>query len=423
MVALTREQMDQRALFAAFVDDEVMPHASAWDDAEGFPPQVVESLAKTGLFAVLAPESHGGTGADMTVKGLLCEEIGRGSGSLLSLITVHGIVCSILEKWGTPAQKDAWLPGLADGTQRGAFALTEPDIGSDAKNVTTTATPLPGGGWSLSGNKKWISGAAIADVYIVCGKVAGAEAGFGGGSAAFIVPRNTPGLTVKPMKGLLGFRAAHLAELSFEDCLLPEDALVGRVGFGFSHVTGTGLDSGRFSIAWGCVGLIQACIDASLDYARTRTQFNVPLIEHQLIQGMIADMLTDGRAARAICMAAGERRALGDPGAIMEISIAKQFTARAALKAATDAVQIHGGNGCGPDYPVQRYFRDAKVMEIIEGSSQIQQMIIARHGADATPYGRKPDPAPRAAETAASAPPSETGTKPFSARQRSPETV
>lgn len=370
--SLTPAQAARQATFAAFVDDAVVPHADRFDREERLPRALVERMAAEGLLGVFAPEEAGGSGDDMVVQGLLCEEVGRGSGSLLSLFTVHGMACSVLARWGTAAQKDAWLPRLARGEALGAFALTEPEIGSDARNIASHAR-RDGDGWRLSGRKKWISCARIADVILVVAQT-------DEGAATFLVETSAPGVEVRPIHGLLGFRSAMLGEVVLEDVALPAAALVGRPGFGFSHIAGTALDHGRFCIAWGCVGLAQACVDASLSYAVRRQQFGQAIAGHQLVQGMLADMITDTKAARALCMAAADRRAARDPAAIMEIATAKYFAARTAMRVASDAVQIHGANGCSEDYPVQRHFRDAKIMEIIEGSNQIQQMIIARHG-------------------------------------------
>lgn len=369
---LTPAQAARQAVFAAFIDDAVVPHADRFDREERLPPELLRRMADDGLLGVFAPAEFGGTGDDMVVQGLLCEEVGRGSGSLLSLFTVHGMACAVLARWGTAEQKANWLPRLARGEVLGAFALTEPEIGSDARNITSHAR-RDGDGWRLSGRKKWISCAQIADVILVVAQT-------DEGAATFLVETSLPGVEIKPISGLLGFRSAMLGEVILDDVALPAGALVGRPGFGFSHIAGTALDHGRFCIAWGCVGLAQACLDASLSYAATREQFGQAIAGHQLIQGMLADMITDTKAARALCVAAADRRAARDPGAIMDIAIAKYYAGRTAMRVASDAVQIHGANGCSEDYPVQRHFRDAKIMEIIEGSNQIQQMIIARHG-------------------------------------------
>jgi len=369
---LTGQQTERQAAFRAFSDKEITPHADRYDREERTPPEVIRKIAEQGYLGAIIPEDKGGKGWDMITFGLLCEEIGRGSTSLLSLFTVHGMVSQSLLKWGSAAQKECWLPKLASGEAVGAFALTEPGIGSDAKNVETTAV-LSDHSYILNGHKKWISCGQIADVFMIIAQCEGKP-------SAFLVERNTPGFSTEPINGMLGFRSAMLATLHFENCRIPEENLVGRIGFGFSHIAGTALDHGRYCVAWGSVGLAQACLEASLRYSSQRKQFGAYLKEHQLIQQMIAEMITETKAARLLCYHAGYLKDIGDPGLIMETAIAKYFASKAAVKAALDAVQIHGANGCGSEYPVQRYLRDAKIMEIIEGSTQMQQIIIARHG-------------------------------------------
>lgn len=253
----------------------------------------------------------------------------------------------------------------------GAFALSEPNIGSDAKHVETIATPTADG-FVLNGQKKWISGGFLADLYLVLAQCEGKP-------TAFLLKRDTPGLSVELITGMLGFRSAMLAELNLDGCVIPSDNLVGKPGSGFSYIVGTALDHGRLCVGWGSVGLAQACLEACLSYTEERIQFGVPIKNHQLIQQLIADMVTETNAARMLCHGATLSREAGEPEAIMQVSMAKYFASRVAAKAAMDAVQIHGANGCSADYPVQRYMRDGKILEIIEGSSQIQQMLIARY--------------------------------------------
>jgi len=369
---LTDAQRRAREEFRDFVDAEVAPSADAHDRAQRTPPELVAKLAARGYLGALAPQAHGGAGMDPVTWGLLCEEVGRGSASLLSLLTVHGMVIQSLAKWGTDAQRNHWLPLLARGERIGAFALTEPEVGSDANGITTQATQGDDG-WRINGRKRWISFGQYADVLLLIAKVDGK-------ASAFLVEPGDSGFSRSPIEGMLGFRSAMLADLRFEDCGVPQDRLVGRVGFGFSAIAGTALDHGRFCIAWGCVGLARAATEASLAYSAQRTQFGVALREHQLIQQLVADMITETSAARALCLQAALLKQRGDPATIMETSTAKYFASRVAARASADAVQVHGANGCSDAYPVQRYMRDAKIMEIIEGSNQMQQMIIARHG-------------------------------------------
>lgn len=369
---LTSNQLEKQASFKAFADEHIAPFADEFDRKEQMPSELIGKMAENGYFGAVIPAENGGMGWDSITCGLLYEEIGGASASLLSLLTVHGMVSHAIIKWGTPEQKNSWLPKLASGEIIGAFGLTEPTMGSDAKSVRTEAVQS-GEGFVLTGKKKWISCGQIARLFLVIAQCDGK-------SAAFLVEGDAPGFSREPMSGLLGFRSAMLAELHMENCRIPAENLVGRIGFGFSHVAGAALDQGRYCIAWGCVGLARACVEASLSYAGERETFGRVLGEHQLIQRMIANMITDVKAARLLCQHAGHLKDAGDPGLIMETSIAKYFASNAAFKAAKDAVQIHGANGCGSEYPVQRYLRDAKIMEIIEGSNEMQQIIIARYG-------------------------------------------
>ena len=371
-IELTPQQTERQTEFRAFVDKEIAPYADQYDREERMPPELIRKIAEQGYLGAIIPEENGGKGWDTITFGMLCEEIGRGSTSLLSLFTVHGMVSQSILKWGSTAQKVQWLPKLASGGIVGAFALTEPGIGSDAKSVETTAV-LSDGSYILNGDKKWISCGQIANLFLIIAQCDGKP-------SAFLVERESPGFSMEPISGMLGFRSAMLAELHFEDCCIPEENLVGKIGFGFSYVAGTALDHGRYCVAWGSVGLAQACLEACLRYTSERKQFGAYLKEHQLIQQMIAEMITNTKAARLLCYHAGYLKDIGDPDLIMETAIAKYFASKTAVNAALDAVQIHGANGCSSEYPVQRYLRDAKIMEIIEGSSQMQQIIIARHG-------------------------------------------
>ncbi|HVG09967.1 MAG TPA: acyl-CoA dehydrogenase family protein [Thermoanaerobaculia bacterium] len=367
-IELSPEQRALRSDVRAFVQQEIAPHAGQWDRDEVTPRGIVDKLVERGWLGSMVPAEHGGKGLDMISYGVLTEEIGRGCSSIRSLLTVHDMVCRGILRWGSQGQKESWLPRLARGEILGAFALSEPDAGSDAMSIQTKAVEVDGG-YALDGTKKWITYGQIADLYLLFAKLDGKP-------TAFLVERETPGLTVMPLRGIQGTRASMLAELKLEGART--ENMVGRPGFGVSHVVGAALDQGRYSVACGSVGIAQACLDASLAYARERQQFGQPLFEHQLVRAMLSDMITNVRAARLLCMRAGYLRDTGDPGAIAETSIAKYFASTTANRAAADAVQIHGANGCHEDFPVSRYFRDAKVMEIIEGSTQIQQSTIAR---------------------------------------------
>jgi len=369
---LTAKQKDAQSEFRAFVNEEIIPYASQCDREEHTPPQLIKKLALRGFLGAAIPEKNGGSGMDAIAYGLLNEEIGRGCSSLRSLLTVHSMVAHVLCKWGSQYQKEHWIPKLASGEAIAAFALSEPNAGSDAKSVETTATPS-GNFYILNGKKKWITYGQIADLFLVFTQCEGKF-------TAFLVEKNRPGLSIKPIVGILGTRASMLAELHLDDCQIPQENLVCRQGFGFSHVASSALDRGRYSVAWGCVGIGQACLEACLQYTSQRQQFGVYLKEHQIIRQMISEAIANVKAARLLCYQAGYLQEIGDPRSISETSIAKYFASTMAVKVANDAVQIHGGNGCSSDYPVERYFRDAKIMEIIEGSTQIQQITIAESG-------------------------------------------
>ena len=369
-IELTPEQERARQEFREFAKNEVEPYAGEWDRTEELPRAVVQRLSEQKYLGSIIPQRWGGAGLDLISYGLLHEEIGRACSSLRSLITVHDMVATAILKWGSEKQKSTLLPQLASGSIIAGFAASEPDVGSEIAGIKTTATAR-NGSFALNGRKKWITGGQIADLFLVLARSDGKP-------TTFLLERNRPNLTVKPIRGMLGTRASMLAELSFNDCPVSSDDILGRVGFGLLTAVSTGLGLGRYSVAWGCVGIAQACLDASLQYANSREQFGALLRDHQLIQQLLSDMVTNVRAARLLCYHAGYLKQTGDPGAELQTFIAKYFASRAATKSATDAVQIHGAIGCTGAHTVERHFRDAKIMEIIEGSTQIQQMTIAR---------------------------------------------
>lgn len=369
---LSEQQHLAKAQFDLFAKEHISPFADKWDEMESMPKEVITKLAAAGFLGAASAKKYGGLELDHLTFGLLCEAMGKGSMSLISLLTVHGMAYQAIARWGTDQHKAYWLPKLAKGECIAAFALSEPNVGSDPKSAQTMAVLGNNGKFILNGKKKWISCGQIADLFLVIAQCDGRP-------TAFLLERSNPGLAITPIKGLYGFRSAMLAELTLNNCELSESDIIGKVGFGFSHVANSALDYGRYSIGWGCVGLAQGCLDASLSYAAERKQFGVPLRKHQLIQQMLADMAANIRAARALCLQAAYLKSSNEPDLIMETSIAKYFASKTAVKAANDAVQIHGANGCSNEFPVQRYLRDAKITEIIEGSSQIQQIIISQY--------------------------------------------
>ncbi len=369
---LTRVQQERQQAFKSFVNKTVLPYADTYDREEYTPPALIKKLAEAGYLGALIPKQWHGGEMDMITFGLLNEELGRGCSSLRSLLTVHSMVAHAILRWGSEPQKEHWLPKLATGEVIGAFGLSEPNVGSDAKSVETTVE-VHSDAYILNGVKKWTTYGQIADLFLIFAQRDDQI-------SAFLVTRDTLGLVVRPLRGMLGTRAAMLGELRLSNCRVAKEMLVGGRGFGLASVAQSSLDIGRYSVAWGCVGLAQRCLELSLEYANERKQFGVYLREHQLVQQMLADMITQVRAARLLCLQAGHSKTIGAPETIMETWIAKYFASTTATKVANNAVQIHGANGCSAGYSVQRYLRDAKIMEIIEGSTQIQQITIAQYG-------------------------------------------
>jgi glutaryl-CoA dehydrogenase (non-decarboxylating) len=289
---LTQRQLQLSKRFKEFANEHIASNADQFDRNERIPQELIRLIGKKGYLGGIIPRKMNGSGWDIVSYGLFCEEMGRVSASLLSLFTVHGMVSWAILKWGTAGQLDHWLPKLAAGQIIGAFALTEPEIGSDAKNIGTNASPTRNG-YRIDGQKKWISCGQIADLFLVFAMCEGSP-------TAFLVEKTRPGLTMQPISGMLGFRSAMLSELKFNDCRIPKENLLGKVGFGFSHVVNAALDLGRYSIAWGSVGISQACTEACLLYTAKRTQFGVLLKEHQLVQQMIANMIVDQGVATIV---------------------------------------------------------------------------------------------------------------------------
>jgi alkylation response protein AidB-like acyl-CoA dehydrogenase len=367
---LVAAQRAVRAEVRSFVEAEIAPHADRWDREGAIPAGLIGELRRRGYLGSNVAGEHGGLGRDMITYGLLTEEIGKGCSSVRSLLTVHDMVAHAIQRWGSQAQRERWLPAMARGEILGALALSEPGAGSDAKSVETTATAADGGdAWVLDGRKKWTTFGQLAGLFLVLAQADGKP-------TAFLVERETPGLTVKPLAGITGTRASMLAEIFLDGCRVPKGNLIGRPGFGLSAVVSAALEHGRYSVAWGSVGVGQACLDASRAYAAGRRQGGGPIADHQLIRRMLTNMIVEVRAARLLCLRAGWLRDQGDPGASGEIMVAKYYASTMATRAANDAVQIHGANGCSEEYPVGRYLRDSRVLEIIEGSTQIQQITI-----------------------------------------------
>jgi alkylation response protein AidB-like acyl-CoA dehydrogenase len=366
--SLTSARVDA-ATARGFTDEHIRPRAEGFDREGRVPEEMLELIGAAGLWAPFLPTDVGGTDLGFAELGRIHEEIGRGCSSIRSLLTVHTMVAWTVNRWGTEAQRERWLPLLANGQMLGAVGITEPGAGSDTANLSATAVPA-GGGWRLNATKKWITGGQRADVFLIYARTPR-------GLAPFLVPRDAPGVETEPIDGVLGTRASMLATVHVRDAVVGPDAMVGTDSFLSGMILTGMLDIGRFSVAAGSLGIIQASLDASTSYAATRTIGGTPLQERQLIQQKISDMITDASAARLLVERAGRLKDAGDPGTIIATWIAKYFASTAAARHASAAVQIHGANGCGPDFPVARLYRDAKVAEIIEGSTEIQQITIA----------------------------------------------
>jgi len=366
---LTPEQTAARMRARSFVAQHVAPRAAEVDGQEGVPADLIAAVAREGYLGAALVGMAPSAAPDHVTAGLIAEEFGRGCSSTRSMLTVQGMVGRAVGKWGSQEQRACLPEQLATGGRIAAFALTEPGSGSDAAAMETRAEATTNG-YVLNGRKSWISFGQTADVILVIARLHD-------GHAALLVDAGTPGLTVEPVSGLLGLRGTLVAELVFADCAVPLTTLVGRPGTGWSHVAAYALDEGRFSVAWGCVGIARAALEASLRHASERHQFGVALREHQLVRQMLTDMAVSVEAARLLCHRAARSRDRRSRRALMETSMAKYFASTAAVKAAADAVQIHGASGTGRWAEVQRLHRDATIMTIIEGSSQMHQITIA----------------------------------------------
>lgn len=371
-IPLTTAQKEAQATFKQFVDAEVIPHAEQFDLDQHLSQEMIASLAEQGYFGALLPEEHGGLGMDMLTYGLLNEELGRGCASVRGLVMLQNMVGQAIYKWGSATQKELWLRKIASGNVLTSLAISEPSAGSDAKNVEMTATATDDG-YTLNGQKHWITFGQISNLFLVMAQK-------DGHLCTFLVEGDRPGFSREPMKDNLGLRATTPAKLRFEDCRIPRENMVAGPGFGLVPVVISALNLGRYSIAWGCVGMIRACLEAAVAHTSQREQFGVLIKEHQLVQHMIADMITNERAARMLCQKAAASWGQSSNESVMDALVAKYFASTAAVKAASDAVQLHGAAGCHSGNPVQRHLRDAKIMEIIEGTTQIHQIKIAEYG-------------------------------------------
>ncbi|MFB7471777.1 acyl-CoA dehydrogenase family protein [Kitasatospora sp. NPDC056184] len=370
---LSEEQAAVRALAAAFTDREIVPHATAWDRAESVDRTIVRRLGEVGFLGLTIPEEYGGSGGDHLAYCLVLEELGRGDSAVRGIVSVSlGLVAKSVNAFGTEEQKRHWLPRLTSGDALGCFALTEPGTGSDAANLTTRAV-RDGGHWVLDGGKTFITNGTWADVALVLARTG--EPGHRG-ITAFLVPTDLPGFTRTEIHGKLGLRGQATAELAFDGVRVPDGARLGAVGKGFT-VAMAALAKGRMSVAAGCVGIARACLDAAVRYAGEREQFGAPIASHQLVQQLLAGIAVDVEAARLLTWKVADHIERGLPFAT-ESSTAKLFASEAAVRAANNALQVFGGYGFIDEYPVGKYLRDARVMTLYEGTSQIHQLLIGR---------------------------------------------
>jgi alkylation response protein AidB-like acyl-CoA dehydrogenase len=371
---LTDEQRLIQETAREFADNEIAPRARENDRSSRFDTEIVAKMAEMGFIGPILPEEYGGRGIDYRTYGLIVEEIGRADSSARTVVSVNtSLVGSVIAKFGTEEQKTKYIAGICSGEALGCFGLTEPDTGSDAANLKTRAEKIDGG-WRLSGQKQWISLGNVAKFALIFAQT-DPEQGHRG-LAAFLVPTGSDGFSSQEIHGKLGLHASDTAELALDGVEVGDDALLGEVGEGFK-VAMTALDSGRFSVASGCVGICQGCVDASVSYAKEREQFGRPIAAFQLVQAMIADMVVDTQAARSLVWKAGWLKDTGQPNTL-ETSVAKLFSTEAAIRSANTAIQVHGGSGYVDDHPVERYLRDARVTTLYEGTSQIQKLIIGR---------------------------------------------
>ena len=371
---LTEEQEMIRDALRSFAQEKLAPNAARWDKEHHFPQAELKELAGLGAFGVAVPEELGGAGLDYVSLSLVLEEIAAGDGGTSTIISVNNCpVCSIAMMYANDAQKQQWLRPLAQGEMLGAFCLTEPHTGSDAAALRTTAT-RDGNEYVLNGVKQFITSGKYADVAIVMAvtdKAAGKK-----GISAFWVPTKTPGYIVARLEGKMGQHSSDTAQILFENCRIPAENLIGEEGQGYK-IALSGLEGGRIGIASQSVGMARAAFEAALTYAKQRETFGKLIFEHQAVQFKLADMATQIEAARQLIWHAASLKDAGKP-CLKEAAMAKLFASEMAERVCSDAIQIHGGYGYVDDFPVERIYRDVRVCQIYEGSSDIQKILIGR---------------------------------------------
>lgn len=370
--ALSEEQQMIQATIRKFAEEKIAPVASENDKTCHFPHDIFMEMAELGFTGTPIPEEYGGAGFDFISHAIVAEEIGRADSSLRGTYSVQVSLVELpILKYASEEQKQKYLPKLTSGEWIGCFGLTEPDAGSDPASMRATAVE-DGDYYVLNGQKTWITNAGIADLAIVYAKTdreAGAR-----GITAFLIEKDFEGFSTKDLHDKLGLRASNTGEIILENCRVPKENVMGEVNRGFKVALGT-LDFGRFTVAAGCVGLAQACIDVSKEHVKQRHQFGKPIASFQLVQQMIADMVVECEAGRLLVYRAGDLKNKGLPNT-RETSIAKYYCSEMVNRVAYKAIQLHGGYGFSGEYDVERFYRDARINTLYEGTSQIQQLII-----------------------------------------------
>jgi butyryl-CoA dehydrogenase len=371
---LTDEQRLIKQTAREFTDNEIVQQTRENARNHHFDLELVKKIADQGYLGAVVPSEYGGAGLDYLSYGLIVEEIGRGDSAIRTVISVQtSLVCSAILKWGTEEQRQSYLPKLCSGEWLGCFGLTEPDTGSDAANQRTRAKKTDSG-WVINGAKMWISMGNYAKVALIFAQT-DPELGYKG-LACFLVDTEQDGFKPSAIEHKMGLHASDTASIALEDVEVTDEQMLGGIGDGFK-VAMSALDSGRYSVAAGCVGICQGCVEESVSYAKEREQFGRPIASFQLVQAMIADMVLKTDASRMLVWRAGWLKDKGRPNTL-ETSVAKLHATEASLECANLAIQVHGGAGYVDDHPVERYFRDARVTTLYEGTSQIQKLIIGR---------------------------------------------
>jgi alkylation response protein AidB-like acyl-CoA dehydrogenase len=372
-LSLTEDQLGFKALARDFLDKEVVPYRAEWDRRESVDTALIPRLGEIGFFGLTIPEEYGGLGGDYITYCIGMEELGRADSSVRGIVSVSmGLVGKVILSHGTEEQKHQYLPGIASGTLLGCFGLTEPDNGSDPATLKSRAR-RDGPDYVLNGQKIFITNGTWADVCLVFARTGGEGPK---GVSAFLVPTDTPGFEAREIHGKLGLRGQATAEIFLTDVRVPESARLGEEGEGFK-IAMHSLDKGRVSVGAGCTGILQGCLEEVVKYTTERKQFGRPIASFQLVQDIIAQISVDVDAARLLTWRAADLIERGEPFGI-EASKAKYFASEAAVRAANGALQAYGGYGYIDEYPVQKYLRDARVMTLYEGTSQIQKLLIGR---------------------------------------------